>query len=164
MAEGTTKVNIAECIVTITPLDAAGGGPLQFAGDVAHHEAAYLDEPEPKYELVQRHVAASGTSDVLMTTRSTAGRRRMSLLMGPDSERLTSLAQKSFTSGAVLFDLDFFYRLFQVDVKLSRIQRHKRAAFVTIPTPIIAYDNVVMGVQIDYGALEIIDPTTGLPV
>lgn len=162
MAAGTSvRVNIAECVATLTPIGVTSEGPIQFGGEVAFHEAAFLGEVTPKYERGQRYLSAAASNDVVMQTNSRAGTRDMNLLMGTDIDRLTSWAQRNPQQ---LFNLDFYYKLFTDTANLARIQRHLRCFMPKIPTPIIAYDQALITVTLDFGDLIQINPITGQPL
>lgn len=162
MAVGeSVRVNIAECVATLTPIGATSEGPIQFGGEVAYHEAAFLGPITPKYERGQRFLSANAGNDVVMQTNSRAGTRPMTLLMGTDIDRLTSWAQRNPQQ---LFNLDFFYKLFTDTDNLARIQRHLRCFMPVIPTPTIAYDQPTIEIMLDFGDLIQINPVTGQPI
>ena len=118
----SVRANIAECVATLTPIGVTSEGPIQFGGEVAFHEAAFLGDVTPKYERGQRYLSAAASNDVVMMTNSRAGTRDMNLLMGTDIDRLTSWAQRNPMQ---MFNLDFFYKLFTDTANLARIQRDK---------------------------------------
>lgn len=157
----SVRVNIAECVATLTPIGVTSEGPIQFGGEVAFHEAAFLGEVTPKYERGQRYLSAAASNDVVMMTNSRAGTRDMNLLMGTGIDRLTSWAQRNPMQ---MFNLDFFYKLFTDTANLARIQRHVRCFMTKIPTPVIAYDQSLITISLDFGDLQIIDPLTGQPI
>jgi len=157
----SVRANIAECVATLTPIGVTSEGPIQFGGEVAFHEAAFLGEVTPKYERGQRYLSAAASNDVVMMTNSRAGTRDMNLLMGTDIDRLTSWAQRNPMQ---MFNLDFFYKLFTDTANLARIQRHVRCFMTKIPTPVIAYDQALITISLDFGDLQIIDPLTGQPI
>lgn len=163
MAVGeSVRVNIAECLATLTPIGAAAsGGPLQFGGEVAYHESAFLGPITPKYERGNRFMSANAGNDVVMQTNSRAGTRPMTLLLGTDIDRLVSWAQ---SNPQVMFNLDFYFKYLTDTADLARIQRHLRCFMPVIPTPTIAYDQPTIEIVLDFGDLIQINPVTGQPI
>lgn len=162
MAQGTSvRVNIAECVATLTPIGVTSEGPLQFGGETAFHEAAFLGEVTPKYELGQRYLSAAAQNDVVMQTNSHAGARDMNLLLGTDIDKLISWAQRRPWQ---MFNLDFYYKLHTDTANLARIQRHLRCFMTKIPIQTVAYDTALITISLDFGDIQIIDPATGQPL
>lgn len=152
------QVSIAECIATFQAYGSLTES-LVFAGDTFANDGDLLGEISLQTELFERHLSADGTRDVAVMSAPKAGEREIMFLYGTDYERLLSWAQRF---PQPFFNFDFFYKWYDSNGMQSRIQRHLRCGFKTLPMPKISRDGGgVITARINFGDVYAVNPATG---
>jgi hypothetical protein len=154
-----TSMNYATAIAVITP-KVAGFPPLTYQSDTFFNEEEFLSEPQPARERARQFMSNDGLTVQYIDTFAKAGKRDITLLDGPQTDFLVSMAN---SNPQPLFDLNFTYQRNDQLASEVRAQMHYDCKIMNHPIRALSNDVAVIKFTIAYARLELLD-ATGNPV
>jgi len=154
-AQESLSVSVGQC--TATFVAKLSGDSISFGGETFYNEEDLLGDITLDTERAKRFPSADGTRDVLMQSLVRAGTREIKFLLGDNLDKLKSWGQARTQQ---IFDFDFMYQYNTQSASGTRIQRHKRCAFIDLPIQGIGRDRGYITAKITFGDVAEIDPLT----